>query len=85
MVLRLGVALGAVEPFLAALSTNLHLGVQNVFAHLKISNLIILLLKASTSLILSPPPLILKSQMAENNLDFEEIEQEAFDGTFPDA
>jgi len=34
MILGLHVALGAVKPLFAALSTDLHLGVQNVFAHL---------------------------------------------------
>ena len=33
VILCLGVALGAVEPLLAALCTNLHLSIQNVFAH----------------------------------------------------
>lgn len=33
VVLGLSVALGAVEPQLATLSSDLHLGVQNVFAH----------------------------------------------------
>ncbi len=41
VVLRLRVALGAVEPEFAALGADLHLSIQNVFAHLFLnSNLI---------------------------------------------
>ena len=41
VVFALHVALGTVKPLFATLGTDLHLSVQNVFAHLSNSNLII--------------------------------------------